>query len=158
MGEALNSCPPSAAPAPLFGFPTTVVTSSRQLSTFLVSKSKGRPTLRRNSPGHRRRPSFVEAATRRSHATGEPPLPLPWPFGVKWDARSCRAAAPSTREALCELKLAGWPSLASHRLRHALCHARAPRACAEPRCSGRAPWPHVVGWPNCFGPRQAMPP
>jgi hypothetical protein len=105
--------------------------------------------------------SLVDVRPRRCRAAttaGEPPHPLSWSFGVKWDARSCRAVAPSTREALRELKLAGRPSLASHRPRRALCRARAPRACAEPRCSGCPPWPHVVGWPGCFGPRHARPP
>jgi hypothetical protein len=105
--------------------------------------------------------SLVDVRPRRCRAAttaGEPPHPLSWSFGVKWDARSCRAVAPSTREALRELKLAGRPSLASHRPRRALCRVRAPRACAEPRCSGCPPWPHAVGWPGCFGPRQARPP
>jgi hypothetical protein len=163
----MNNCPPNAtaslppvstAAAPLFSFLRTVVASSRRPSTFLASKSLERPTLRHSSPGHRCRPSFAGAAARHSHPTGEPPLPLPWLFVVKWAMRSCRAATPTTREALHEPKLAGWPSLAPRRPCRVLCSACAPRACAEPCHSGRAPWPHAVGWPGCFGPRQARPP
>jgi hypothetical protein len=88
-------------------------------STSLVQRSS-RHLARRSSPAPPQPP-----VSRPSHCHGRL---------VSSGTRDLVAAAPSTREALCELKLTGRPALASHRSCRALCRARAP--CAKPRCSG----------------------